>query len=202
MIAEARALALIRMHSSQKMRPPGMCRHNNLNALVTPHVPATPLPFREWRLATWRAVCTKNGPAHRGDGGGPDKEAPGAEIGSAHLHRCQVTRRGGSTAKLGGAMSSLRPRQAGPQSVSLVPALKLGAEEQNHSGNDGTAGLPHKPCTSSPSSVHPTSTHLPLDSWKCGMLPHVSLIVQCQSHYPLSRKNRGTPDHPTVDATP
>src|SRR5271155_3401898 len=95
----------------------------------TPHVPATPLPFREWAgLATlacslhekwacapWRLV------------GAPTKSIwrRNWERTSTSMPR-QKTRR--QLCKSSEAqMSSLRPRQAGPQSVACSPALKFGA---------------------------------------------------------------------------
>ena len=118
MIAEARALALIPDALKSEDAAPGMCAgHNN-----------TPLPFREWAgLATLAcSLHEKWACVHGGDWWGPPtKRTWRRNSWSAHLHRRQGTRRGGSTAKSSEAqMSSLRPRQAGLlQSVSLLPGL-------------------------------------------------------------------------------
>src|SRR6266478_2272510 len=118
------------MHSSQRMRPPWYVPALQPSTpFVTPHAPATPLPFREWAgLATlacslhekwacapWRLV------------GAPTKSTwhRNSERTSTSMPRHRTRRQHckGSEAQ----MSSLRPRQAGPQSVACFPALKLGA---------------------------------------------------------------------------
>jgi len=117
MIAEARALALIPDALKSEDAAPLVCAGiTTFNALRNTARAGDHRCHsgsgRAW--PPWRAVCTKNGPAHRGDWWGPRQRAPGAEIRSAHLHRCQGPRRGGSTCKSSEAqMSSLRPRQAG-----------------------------------------------------------------------------------------
>src|SRR5580658_2511325 len=96
---------------------------------VTPHVPATPLPFREWAgLATlacslhekwacapWRLV------------GAPTKSTwrRNSERTSTSMPRHKTRRQHCKSSEA--QMSSLRPRQAGPQSVACLPALRLGA---------------------------------------------------------------------------
>jgi len=65
-----RALALIPYALNSEYRPPpGIASPiTTFNRFVTRTVPATPLPFRAWAgWPPWRAVCTKNGPAHRAD---------------------------------------------------------------------------------------------------------------------------------------
>jgi len=103
-----------------------MCRHNNFNALRTPHVPATPLPFREWAgLAPCVQFARKMGCA-RGDWGGPDKEHLAQKFG-AHIYiDAKAQDAAAALQKLEAQMSSLRPRKRG-RNRSLLPALKLGA---------------------------------------------------------------------------
>src|SRR6266404_4031685 len=89
MIAEARALALIPDALKSEDAAPLVC------AGITSFI-ALPNTARAGDTVAIQGV---GGLAHRGDWWGPRQRAPGAEIRSAHLHRCQGTRRGGSTAK-------------------------------------------------------------------------------------------------------
>src|SRR6266446_377600 len=129
MIAEARALALIPDALKSEDAAPLVCAGiTTFNALRNA-VPATPLPFREWAgLATlacslhekwacapWRLV------------GAPTKSTwhRNSERTSTLMPRHKTRRQHCKSS--GAQMSSLRPRQAGPQSVACFPALKLGA---------------------------------------------------------------------------
>src|SRR6202041_2723897 len=96
---------------------------------VTPHVPATPLPFREsaglatlacslhekWACAPWRLA------------GAPTRSTwrRNSERTSASMPRHKTRRQHCKSSEA--QMSSLRLRQAEPQSGACFPALKLGA---------------------------------------------------------------------------
>src|SRR5580658_4313967 len=96
---------------------------------VTPHVPATPLPFREWAgLATlacsvhekwacapWRLVGALTKSTWRRNSGRISTSMPRHKTRRQHCKSSEAQ------------MSYLRPRQAGPQSVACFPALKFAA---------------------------------------------------------------------------
>src|SRR5271163_1577248 len=95
----------------------------------TPHVPATPLPFREWAgLATlacslrekwacalWRSVEAPTKSIWRRNSERTSTSMPRRKTRQQHCKSSEAP------------MSSLRPRQVGPQSVACFPVLKFAA---------------------------------------------------------------------------
>src|SRR5271167_4938337 len=96
---------------------------------VTPHVPATPLPFREWAdsatlacslhekwaCAPWRLVGVPTKSTWRRNSERTSTSMPRRKTRRQHCKSSEAQ------------MSSLRPRQAGPQSAACFPVLKFAA---------------------------------------------------------------------------
>src|SRR5580692_1333176 len=96
---------------------------------VTPHVPATRLPFREWAglvtlacslhekwaCAPWRLAGALTKSTWRRNSERISTSMPKQKTRRQHCKSSEAQ------------MSSLQPRQAGPQSVACFPASKLGA---------------------------------------------------------------------------